>query len=201
MNKKIENPESIFIDIKKLLFIAVKDRKHSYHTPVFSNLTESKTTQSRIVVLRKFDETNLTLNFHTDFRSPKIKELKKNDNTSFLFYDSKIKIQLRINTISNINNKNKITEDAWKNTNLSSRKCYLTKKIPSSVTNIAEDGIPEHLQGIDPLKSESEKGYNNFTVIQNKIQTIDWLFLNSSGHRRLNIDCNNNIQTFNWLIP
>ena len=34
---------------------------------------------------------------------------------------------------------------------------------------------------------ESEKGYKNFTVVQNQIQQIDWLYLAASGHRRLKI--------------
>ena len=42
--------------------------------------------------MRKFDEKKLLLNFHTDFRSPKILDLKKNNNSSFLFYDHSIKI-------------------------------------------------------------------------------------------------------------
>ena len=157
--------------------------------------------ESRIVVLRKFDEEKLFLNFHTDFRSPKILDLKKNNNSSFLFYDHSIKIQLRIKTISSINNQNEIAKQSWDLTQLSSRKCYLTKKRPSSKTNIPEDGLPKHLQGIDPTKNESEGGYNNFAVIQNKIESIDWLYLSYSGHKRLSINFKNNIPEFSWLIP
>ena len=149
----------------------------------------------------KFDEEKLLLNFHTDFRSPKILDLKKNNNSSFLFYDHSIKIQLRIKTLSSINNQNEIAKQSWDLTQLSSRKCYLTKKRPSSKTNIPEDGLPKHLQGIDPTKNESEGGYNNFAVIQNKIESIDWLYLSYSGHKRLSINFKNNIPEFSWLIP
>ena len=81
--------------------------------------------------------------------------------SNFVFYDYKIKIQLRIKTITKIHYDNKITKEAWKQTRLFSRKCYLTQKAPSSITTIAEDGIPEHLKGIDPNKNESEIGYTN----------------------------------------
>ena len=198
MNK---NFESIFKEIKNLLYLGANNRKHSFHTPTFSNISMKMTLESRIVVLRKFDEEKLLLNFHTDFRSPKILDLKKNNNSSFLFYDHSIKIQLRIKTISSINNQNEIAKQSWDLTQLSSRKCYLTKKRPSSKTNIPEDGLPKHLQGIDPKKNESEQGYNNFTVIQNKIESIDWLYLNYSGHKRLSINFKNNIPEFSWLIP
>jgi len=198
MNK---NFESIFKEIKNLLYLGANNRKHSFHTPTFSNISMKMTLESRIVVLRKFDEEKLFLNFHTDFRSPKILDLKKNNNSSFLFYDHSIKIQLRIKTISSINNQNEIAKQSWDLTQLSSRKCYLTKKRPSSKTNIPEDGLPKHLQGIDPTKNESEGGYNNFAVIQNKIESIDWLYLSYSGHKRLSINFKNNIPEFSWLIP
>ena len=201
MSEINESPQSIFNEIKKLLFIGVKDRKHPYHTPVFSNISKKNIVESRAIVLRKFEEKNLILNFHSDFRSPKILSLKNNNQTSFLFYDFSIKIQLRIKTLSTINNQNKITEEAWKVTNLSSRKCYLSQKNPSSKTNKPEDGLPEQLIGIDPSKEESERGYSNFTVIQNKIEKIDWLYLDYAGHRRLNINCQKDIPEFIWLIP
>ena len=111
---------------------------------------------SRVVVLRKFDKNLLKLNFHTDFRSPKIKNLIQDNNSSFVFYDFKLKIQLRIKTHSAINNKNNISKNMWEQTTLSSRKCYLTEKEPSSKTTLPEDGIPNHLKGIDPLREESE---------------------------------------------
>tara|TARA_B100000700_G_scaffold323604_1_gene427731 strand:+ start:610 stop:1215 length:606 start_codon:yes stop_codon:yes gene_type:complete len=196
-----ENPNLIFDNIKNLLVKGVKERNHPFHTPIFSNIDKNDNSNARIVVLRKFDDKSLILNFHTDYRSPKILELKKNNKSFFVFYDYKIKIQLRINTISYIQNQNDITQKAWKETRLFSRKCYLTEKFPSSKTSFPEDGIPDHLKGVDPTKDESEKGYNNFTVIENKIKNIDWLYLASSGHRRLNINIENKIIKFNWLIP
>jgi len=196
-----ENPKSIFINIKKLLALAVTDRHHTFHTPVFSNKNQNNSLDSRVVVLRKFNENNLKLNFHTDFRSPKIINLKQNNNSSFVFYDFKLKIQLRIKTHSIINNKNNISKNAWELTLLSSRKCYLTEKAPGSITTLPEDGIPKHLKGKDPSKDESEKGYDNFAVIENQIQNIDWLYLTSSGHKRLNIDFENFEPVFKWIIP
>ena len=93
-----ENTNEIFEDIKSNLTRGVKDRKHTFHTPVFANKNQKNSVDSRVVVLRKFNENNLKLNFHTDFRSPKIINFKKDNNSSFVFYDFKLKIQLRINT-------------------------------------------------------------------------------------------------------
>lgn len=201
MSKIKENFHSIFVDIKELLSVAVKDRNHLFHTPIFSNNSKKNSVESRVVVIRSFDPKNLILNFHTDLRSPKIECIRSNNLSSLLFYDPKIRTQLRIKTISTINNNNEIAKDAWKSTQLSSRKCYLTKKPPSTNTSRAEDGIPKHLTGVNPSIEESENGYKNFAVIQNKILNIDWLHLASSGHRRLSITFKNKDPIFNWLIP
>ena len=201
MSVNQENPKVIYENIKKLLTIGAKDRNHAFHTPVFSTIDVNNLTNSRIVVLRKFNEDTLTLNFHTDYRSKKIADLRNNLQSNFVFYDTKIKTQLRIKTSTTINYSNNITKNAWELTRLFSRKCYLTQKPPSSVTTLPEDGIPAHLKGIDPNIDESEQGYKNFTVIENTIKEIDWLFLASSGHRRLRISLENSIPFYKWMIP
>ena len=196
-----ENTHEIFEEIKTNLTRGVKDRKHAFHNPVFCNVDQDGGVDSRVVVLRKFDPINMILNFHTDYRSPKVSNLKQNNKSMLVFYDHKLKIQMRIKTTSIINYQNEIAKEMWDKTKLLSRKCYLTSKDPSSFTSIPEDGIPEHLIGKEPEFEESEKGYKNFTVIENKINEIDWLYLEISGHRRLNLLFQNNKPQFQWLIP
>ena len=196
-----ENTHEIFEEIKKNLTRGVKDRKHAFHNPVFCNVDQDGGVDSRVVVLRKFDPINMILNFHTDYRSPKVSNLKQNNKSMLVFYDHKLKIQMRIKTTSIINYQNEIAKEMWDKTKLLSRKCYLTSKDPSSLTTLPEDGIPEHLIGKEPEFEESEKGYKNFTVIENKINEIDWLYLEISGHRRLNLLFQNNKPQFQWLIP
>ena len=196
-----ENTHKIFEDIKSNLTRGVKDRKHAFHNPVFCNVDQDGGVDSRVVVLRKFDPINMILNFHTDYRSPKVSNLKQNNKSMLVFYDHKLKIQMRIKTTSIINYQKEIAKEMWDKTKLLSRKCYLTSKDPSSLTTLPEDGIPEHLIGKEPEFEESEKGYKNFTVIENKINEIDWLYLKISGHRRLNLLFQNNKPQFQWLIP
>ena len=196
-----ENTHEIFEDIKSNLTRGVKDRKHAFHNPVFCNVDQDGRVDSRVVVLRNFDPINMILNFHTDYRSPKVSNLKENNKSMFVFYDHKLKIQMRIKTTSIINYQNEIAKEMWDKTKLLSRKCYLTSKDPSSLTSLPEDGIPEHLIGKEPEFEESKKGYKNFTVIENKINKIDWLYLEISGHRRLNLLFQNNKPQFQWLIP
>ena len=196
-----ENTDEIYKDIKRNLTRGVKDRKHNFHTPVFCNLNNDGEIESRVVVLRKFDPLKMLLNFHTDFRSPKANNLQSKKSSLFVFYDHRLKIQMRIKTTSTLNNQNNIAKEMWDKTRLLSRKCYLTEKDPSSSTSFPEDGIPEHLVGKEPNFEESEKGFKNFTVVENKINEIDWLYLEISGHRRLNIIFKNERPEFQWIIP
>ena len=201
MDQLIEKPDDIYANIVYNLKKGVKDRRHGFHTPVFSNINEKGLLNSRVVVLRQFDSNKMKINFNSDARSNKINGLKLNTKTNFLFYDQKIKIQLRITTDSKIYYNNDIAEQAWSKSSLSSRKCYLTEDAPGTIKASATDGLPTHLTGIEPTRDESEKGYANFSVVSNQIQSIDWLYLSASGHRRLLIKINGNQNNYKWLIP
>ena len=69
-----------FSEIKKkiwsMLNNAVKDRSSPFRIPVFS-CGENGNIESRIVVLRKSDQNNNIVQFHSDIRSDKIDILKK----------------------------------------------------------------------------------------------------------------------------
>ena len=79
-----------FSEIKKkiwsLLENAVKDRNSTFRTPVFACGNQNDI-DGRIVVLRKSDQTNNLIQFHSDIRSDKIEKLKANKNAAMLFYD------------------------------------------------------------------------------------------------------------------
>ena len=61
-------------------------------------------------MLRKSDQSNSLLQFHSDIRSEKISKLKNNNSASMLFYDKKEKIQVRIKVECIINYNNEITK-------------------------------------------------------------------------------------------
>ena len=46
---------------------------------------------------------------------------------------------------------------------------------------------------------QSERGYENFTVVKCNIKSIEWLYLAAKGHRRAIFDIENKKQ--NWLVP
>ena len=191
-----------FTEIKKkiwsMLDDAVTNRSSQFRIPTFI-CGHNNDIDGRIVVLRKSDRKNNLLQFHTDFRSPKVDILKKNNKASLLFYDKEEKIQLRVKVDCEINNQNSTTEESWKKTQHISRRCYLTDSPPGTASENPTSGMLSKLEDFDYTMEQSEEGYKNFTVIKCKIKSIEWLYLAAKGHRRAKFDLENKKE--NWLVP
>ena len=187
--------------IKKIWLMlddAITNRSSQFRTPTFI-CGDQLDFDGRIVVLRKSDQRNNLLQFHSDIRSDKIEKLKKNSKAAMLFYDKEEKIQVRLKVDCTINHENDVTKDSWSKTQHISRKCYLVDNGPGSETEIPTSGLKPELDNFDYTKEQSEEGYRNFTVIQCEVKLIEWLYLAAKGHRRARFNLENNKNT--WLIP
>ena len=191
-----------FNEIKKKIWLmlddAISNRASQFRIPTFICGDQSDF-DGRIVVLRKSNHHNNTVQFHSDIRSDKIEKLKKNPKAAMLFYDKEEKIQVRLKIECVVNHNNDITKESWSKTQHISRKCYLVDNGPGSESEIPTSGLKPELDNFDYTKEQSEEGYKNFTVIQCKIKFIEWLYLAAKGHRRARFDLENNKDT--WLVP
>jgi len=188
----------IFTTVCELLENGANERDHDFHIMTFCTIGKVGV-EARSVVLRNFDKEKNIIRFHTDYRSPKLNDIKNNPNTVCLVYSYKLKTQLRIKTHSSVHYKDSIWNTAWDSTGLSSRKCYLTKYDPSRNIDEKDDGLPFELKGKTPSLKQSEEGKKNFCVVDNKILEVDYLYLKSSGHERMQLDFNSN--KFSWMAP
>ena len=193
-----ENFEEMKNKYWSMLEDAVSNRASSFRIPVFI-CSHQDEVDGRIVVLRKSDRENNLLQFHTDFRSPKVEILKNNNKASLLFYDKEEKIQLRVKVNCEINNQNSITEESWKKTQHISRRCYLTDSPPGTSSENPTSGMISKLEDFDYTMDQSEEGFKNFTVIKCNIKSIEWLYLAAKGHRRAMFDIENTKES--WLVP
>ena len=150
-------------------------------------------------MLRKSDQKNNLVQFHSDIRSDKIGKLKKNAKAAMLFYDKEEKIQVRLQVECAVNHDNEITKESWSKTQHISRKCYLVHNGPGTVSDNPTSGLKPEIDNFDFTKEQSEEGYKNFTVIQCKIKSIEWLYLAAKGHRRAKFDIEKNKDS--WLVP
>ena len=113
---------------------AIKDRSSQFRIPVFICGSQDDF-DGRIVVLRKSDQSNNLIQYHSDIRSNKIAKLKNNKNASMLFYDKDEKIQVRLKVKCTVNHDNEITKESWLKTGHMSRKCYLVDNGPGTESN------------------------------------------------------------------
>ena len=191
-----------FNEIKKKIWLmlddAVKNRSSQFRIPTFI-CGNGDNLDGRIIVLRKSDQSNNLVQFHSDIRSDKIEVLKKNPNAAMLFYDKEEKIQVRLKVNCVINYNNEITKTSWDKTQHISRKCYLVDNGPGTQSDFPTSGLKPELDNFEYTKDQSEEGYKNFTVIQCKIKSIEWLYLAAKGHRRARFDLENNNDS--WLVP
>ena len=191
-----------FNEIKKKIWLmlnnAVTERSSQFRIPVFMCGDQSDF-DGRIIVLRKSDQQNNIVQFHSDIRSDKIGKLKKNSKAAMLFYDKEEKIQVRLKVECIVNHENDITKESWLKTGHMSRKCYLVDNGPGTESNNPTSGLKPELDNFEFTMEESEVGYKNFTVIQCKVKSIEWLYLAAKGHRRAKFDLENNKDT--WLVP
>ena len=142
-----ENLEEIQNKYWSMLDDAVTNRTSSFRIPVFMSVNQDEI-DGRIVVLRKSNRGNNLLQFHTDFRSPKVNILMKNNKASLLFYDKEEKIQLRVKVDCEVNNQNSITEESWKKTQHISRRCYLTDSPPGTKSENPTSGMISKLEDL-----------------------------------------------------
>ena len=193
-----ENFKEIKKKIWSMLENAVTDRSSPFRIPVFICGDQSDL-DGRIVVLRKADIKNNLVQFHSDIRSDKIEKLKKNSKAAMLFYDKEEKIQVRLKVECLVNHNNNVTKESWSKTQHISRKCYLVDNGPGTESENPTSGLKPELDNFEFTMEQSEEGYKNFTVIQCKIKSIEWLYLAAKGHRRARFDLENNKE--NWLVP
>ena len=193
-----EDFSGIKTKIWSMLDNAIKDRSSQFRIPVFICGSQDDF-DGRIVVLRKSDQSNNLIQYHSDIRSNKIAKLRNNKNASMLFYDKDEKIQVRLKVECTVNHDNEITKESWLKTGHMSRKCYLVDNGPGTESPSPTSGLKPELDNFEFTMEQSEAGYKNFTVIQCRVKSMEWLYLAAKGHRRAKFDLENNKE--NWLVP
>jgi pyridoxamine 5'-phosphate oxidase len=197
------NQDELLSKIFAMLTRGVADRKSPLHTPTLATIGTDGSPQARVIVFRKFLPEERKLIFHTDLRSPKIKEIKADRRVSWLFYHAGEKMQFRITGEAAIHadadDETKLKQ--WQATWAFGRRCYMGEA-PSRIVSEATSGLPAEISNREPTIEESEVGFQNFAVVSTKISSIDCLELHATGHRRTLFNWNEKGESeISWLTP
>ena len=175
----------------KILTTAVDDARTLFHTPVVSSY-DGKIISSRVMVLREFNLENRKMRFHTDHRATKINEFSFISSATVIGYDPNLKIQIKLQGEISTHHDDQVTKEAWNDSTSRSKKCYSVKGGSSkAIDDPAEYDIKEF---------NVEEGYRNFAVLIFKFDTLEFLFLKSTGHRRAIHKWEKDLKS-SWLVP
>ena len=167
--------EQTLITADQILSDAVGNAKTLFHSPTVSSIEDSKIV-SRVMVLREFNLKERFMRFHTDYRAPKIKHYKKNSTATVLGYDPILKVQIKLQGKIESHYHNSITRNAWDGSTTRSKKCYSVR----GGSSFKIDNPNEY----DLKDGNIEDGYMNFAVLIFQFDSLEFLHLKSSGHRR-----------------
>mgnify|MGYP003319924445 FL=1 len=178
----------------KVLENAIENRRSLFHTPVLSTFSDSKI-NSRVIVLRAFDPEKRILRIHSDSRSRKIKDVSENSDATLLGYDPGLKIQLKLHGSIDTHYQDNIADLAWKDSQEMSKVCYSISESPGK--EIDDPGKYD----VDSENINIDEGYKNFAVINFHFNSLEFLYLRSSGHRRSIHVWETEELRSNWMVP
>lgn len=179
-----------------LLSRAVADRRSPMHTLSLGTAGLDGRPRMRSVILRGFEAATLSLRFHTDLRSAKVAELRRDPRLAMLGYDPGLKVQIRVEGEATLHHANAVAGRAWATSQPMSRQCYGAEPGPGTPIG---DGGAFSLPGAEP---DFEAGETNFVAVVCAIATLDWLHLAHSGHRRAHFEWPRQGECVGrWLVP
>ena len=195
MELNLMEPFDILNQEFSYLYEGINDSNHDFHSFILSTIRDDKP-ESRTVVLRGLNKSIPYLAFHTDFRSPKLDDFKKNNAVSALFYDRTRKVQIRVNGTCHLEDDER-TKAVWDSMHIHSKICYMSPKAPSS---IIEEQTLNKIEKSDSeiVQADLNLGFERFCRFKIFIEKLDWLSLKHDGHRRLQFNFGQNTK-IDWV--
>ena len=167
---------------------AANDRHHEWRTPVLATVGADGLLQARTVVLRQAHSKLGQLQIYTDSRSSKVAEMTATPGVMRTFWSKRLGWQLRVQATTEVQQTGGGGEvDAiWARVSQSpAAGDYLSAHAPGDLVHgpgVAEAGVaPAH----------------HLAIITAQVQSIDWLKLARSGHRRAFIQADSG----SWRVP
>lgn len=188
--------EQVRADLETRLARAATDRKGAMHTPI----VVTGDVDARVMVLRAFDPSNLTLRFHTDARAPKVAAIGTDPRLAVLFYDKDAKIQIRARGRGRVLRDGDVTRSAWDSATNFARRCYLGEA-PGAPSEGPTSGLPAEFEGIEPSDEDLGPAWENFAVLLVELDRLDWLYLAHTGHVRAQFTRAGDGWEGSWLSP
>lgn len=165
------------------LELAARTPGHSWRTPLLATAAADGTPNARIVILRRASAHDQVLDFYTDRRSPKVRELQAQPQARLVFWNHARQWQLRVLVRAVVADRGPVVDELWARIgNTPAASDYMSVRAPGD--------------SVDP--QDFPDGYlNYFALVRCSVVSMDWLELARTGHRRALLDANH----ATWVQP
>ncbi len=179
-------------DAFRRLARGVADRRAPCRNVVLATSGADGHPSARTVVLRGFDASTRLLQLHSDVRTAKIEEIRAEPRTMVHAWDPHAQIQLRLAGRASLRLGAAARPD-WDRLHPGSRATYAAALRPG--TPLADPAAA------DRARLNPSEALLNFAVLDMAIDTLDWLHLARTGHRRARFTWAGSTETACWIVP
>ena len=95
-----------------------------------------------------------------------------------------------------------LCKEQWNKTGHHSRRYYMLDKVSSTELLEPSTGLNDALTAFDYTLEESEVGFEHFSVVETRINWMEWYYTHSQGNRRARFQYVDGILAdATWLMP
>ena len=167
---------------------ALSERGHELRNAQLATLSAEGRPGLRTVVLRRFDRTPPTLEFHSDRRAAKIREIAHASQVSLLAWSAADRLQLRFRGTATLHHADDLARTRWDDLSESARAPYGLRATPGQPV-----ASPENLDHLPP-----DEQFQCFTVVRVALASADILRLGDAGRQTRAFT---RFRQASWLAP
>ena len=180
------------------LCAAAADPQLPFRYMTLASLGRCQFPEARTVVLRSADASARILEFHTDTRSPKWRELQENGSTTILGYSDILRLQLRLRgRVELAPPGSRLAEETWNRLPPHTRATYQGGP-PGDA--LPQQGNPASEEQVCP---SDESGKERFGVLCFRAQSLDWCRLERDNNLRARVCYGDSGEpdSASWVLP
>ena len=128
---KLDTLDQFWAFADTMLLKGAKNFMHPFHNAVLATESGGQP-HVRTVILRNYQVDRQQLVCHSDVRAPKIEQIRKNPHVTWLFYDAKSRLQLRIAATADVHTDDAVADKWWESIRITNKINYCTTRPPGA---------------------------------------------------------------------
>lgn len=196
------NLESVLRHVWDEVEAAAAAPDHPYRHLTFGTVRD-RTPDLRTVVLRRVDVDERVLQFHSDRRTRKVKDVRENERVAWHGWNPDTREQIRLRGTATVHLDDDVAMEMWETQSLESRALYVRPATPGSELDEPEDGLRPDVKTKSLSQDDVAEGRQHFAAIRTTIHEIEWLHLHPEGHYRARFKHQSGGEEFDgtWVVP